>query len=261
MDKSGILNGVQKCLNPDSDLDTAQATQIVNKAVEDARTVAGEYLGTVKRLGAGDRNIPEGFCFGKPSLKAVWLHIHCVLHSLHSQQQLVYFGAVSKGSEQHMQGGAAKECVADLMHGAHSAEEQLPDADLGKSLREGFRNIPPPGTDPGRAYGVPSVRTDLHLRTRTSLANTQNYGNEPDATALLSPCSTADRGVNEDTYAEKRNRGDIRRLLDSAGISLPDKDFDEIFQAAAEHEGGDGCASLMAFMSSRHSRLQQQAGI
>ena len=71
VDKSGVLNGVQKCLNPDSDLSTPPATHIVNKVVEDARTVGGEYLGTVKRLGAGDRNISKDFCFGKPSLKAV----------------------------------------------------------------------------------------------------------------------------------------------------------------------------------------------
>lgn len=69
--KSGIHNGVQKCLNPESDEATAPATQIVNKAVEDARTVGGEYLGTVRWLGAGDRNIPEDFCFGKPSLAPV----------------------------------------------------------------------------------------------------------------------------------------------------------------------------------------------
>ena len=69
--KSGIHNGVQKCLNPGSDEATAPATQIVNKAVEDARTVGGEYLGAVRRLGAGDRNIPADFCFGKPLLPPV----------------------------------------------------------------------------------------------------------------------------------------------------------------------------------------------
>lgn len=161
----------------------------------------------------------------------------------------------------YVQGGGAKECVAHLMHGAHSVEEQLPDADLGKSLREGFRNIPPPGVDPNRAYGVPSVRTDLHLRSRTSVANAQNYGNEPDAMSLLSPCSTADRGVNEHTYAEKRDRDGIKTLLTSAGITLPDEEFSEVFQAAAKEEGSNHRASLMAFMSSRHKRLHEQAGV
>lgn len=69
--KSGIHNGVQKCLNPGSDQAEVPATKIVNKAVEDSRTVGGEYLGTARRLGAGDRNIPEDFCFGKPSLPPV----------------------------------------------------------------------------------------------------------------------------------------------------------------------------------------------
>jgi hypothetical protein len=214
----------------------------------------------VKRLGAGDRSIPEDFCFGKPSLPPVrCLHATLALLTAASGSQPVIH---SFGMRQVcMQGGGAKECVVNLLHGAQSAEEQLPDADLGKSLREGFRNIPPPGSDPSRAYGVPSVRTDLHLRSRTSIANTQNYGNEPDAMALLSPCSTADRGVNEDTYAEQRDRGNVRKLLDSAGIRLPDAEFDEVFADAAQAEGGDGRVSLMAFMNSRHRRLHEQAGL
>jgi EF-hand domain-containing family member B len=160
------------------------------------------------------------------------------------------------------QGEESKECVANLMRCANSAEMQLPDADLGKTLREGYRNIPPPGVDSNRAYGVPSVRTDLHLPARQSIANAQNYGNEPDANALLSPCSTADRGVNEDTFSQKRTAENIKQLLDStASIRLSDAEFDEVFQAAAEEVGNGSMCTLTSFMRARHKRLHQQAGL
>lgn len=48
-------------------------------------------------------------------------------------------------------------------------EQQQPDADLGKSLREGWRNIAPEG----KVFGVPSIRTDIPMPTKRSCASTQ----------------------------------------------------------------------------------------
>lgn len=45
------------------------------------------------------------------------------------------------------------------LQGGLSEAEQQPDADLGKSVREGWRNINPDS----RAFGVPSIRTDVAL--------------------------------------------------------------------------------------------------
>jgi hypothetical protein len=80
--------------------------------------------------------------------------------------------------------------VAHLMRGPQNGDDQ-PDPGLGKSLREGFRNL----DAAGRAFGLPSVRTDLPEPRRRSVANVQNYGNEPDVLSLLAPCSTAERYV------------------------------------------------------------------
>lgn len=168
-----------------------------------------------------------------------------------------------------MQGGK-EDGVGELIHGGYSAAQQQPDADLGKSLREGFRNIPPAAADGsidsraaggGRAYGLPSVRTDLHPPARASIANAQNYGNEADAAALLSPCSTADRGVNEEHYSARRDAAGVRGLLAGAGIAMGDAEFAACFEAAAASEGSSGRASLMAFMDTRHQMLHQQAGL
>jgi EF-hand domain-containing family member B len=144
------------------------------------------------------------------------------------------------------------------LHGSYTPQEQAPDADLGKSLREGFRNLPPNSV---HTFGVPSVRTDLHPPSRASIANAQNYGNEPNAYSLLVPCATADRGVNEEHYAAKKSREEVEELVRRAGIEMDQKSFSACFEEAAAVEGGLSKASLMAFMSTRHQLLQRSLGL
>lgn len=133
----------------------------------------------------------------------------------------------------------------------------MPDADLGRSLREGYRNWP----TPGHTFGVPSVRTDLTEARHVSIANTQNFGNEPSAFSLLAPCSTADRGVNETHYLQRQSRAEIRELLLAAGIEVPAADFDACFIASVRAEGEQDKTSLKCFMEVRHAMLHQQAGL
>lgn len=168
--------------------------------------------------------------------------------------------------------GRREDGVGDLLHGAYTVEQQQPDADLGKTLREGFRNVLPPAADGsigagsisgvgGRAFGVPSVRTDLHPPARASIANAQNFGGEPDASALLAPCSTADRGVNEEHYALRRDAAGVRKLLGRAGIAMGEAEFATCFDAASAAEGSGDRASLMSFMDTRHRMLHASAGV
>eukprot|EP00892_Ulva_mutabilis_P010820 jgi/Ulvmu1/810/UM010_0184.1 len=236
VEKSHTVNGVGKALNPDLGEAGPPGAQIVNRRVEEHRLVNGEVLGQPRRLGAGDRGLPADFTFGKPSLPK----------------------------------GGKEDGVGDLLHGAYTVEQQQPDADLGKSLREGFRNVLPAAADGsidagsgvgGRIFGVPSVRTDLHPPTRASIANAQNFGAEPDAAALLSPCSTADRGVNEEHYTLRRDAASVRGLLGGAGITMADDEFSACFSEAASAEGGGGKVSLMSFMETRHRMLHERAGL
>lgn len=147
--------------------------------------------------------------------------------------------------------------VEKLLQGYYPAEDQLPDADLGRSLREGFRNWP----TPGRTFGVPSVRTDLPQPQHLSVSNTQNFGNEPNAFSLLSPCSTADRGVNETHYLQRHGRAAIRTLVTDAQIAMDDAEFEACFAASAAAEGLADETSLKSFMDTRHSQLQKSAGL
>jgi len=50
-----------------------------------------------------------------------------------------------------------------------------------------------------RAFGVPTIRTDLPARSagQKSVADNSNYGGEPAAISLIFPSGGADRGVVE----------------------------------------------------------------
>lgn len=65
--------------------------------------------------------------------------------------------------------------VGELLTGTLTPAEQQPDADLGKSLREGFRNTTRAG-DENRSFGIPTIRTDVRLPKLRSVANTQVRG-------------------------------------------------------------------------------------
>jgi len=153
--------------------------------------------------------------------------------------------------------GGKEEGLEQLLRGHYSAAEQAPDADLGKSLREGFRNV----AAPGHTFGTPSIRTDLPLPRHMSVANCLNFGNEPDARSLLAPCSTADRGVSEQHYLEKRDRAAMHTLLQHAQVSMGSDMFDACFTASAHADGECDKASLRTFMECRHRILHLQAGL
>ena len=92
---------------------------MASKLQEDFKLTSADTLGTVRNLGAGDRKLPPTHAFGVASLL----------------------------------NGKREPGVDVLLTGGYSESQQQPDADLGKSLREGWRNIAPVG----RTYGVPSV--------------------------------------------------------------------------------------------------------
>jgi hypothetical protein len=56
--------------------------------------------------------------------------------------------------------------AAAVLRGDYSFQEQLPDKDLGKSTRPGFRNVT---KDPSRTFGVPTIRTDVPGEVSPSL--------------------------------------------------------------------------------------------
>ena len=198
VDKVSYQQGVRKALQPGLDQTLEQPAKVSNKIYEDFKSSATDYLGKPKKLGAGDRPLAPNHTYGLPSLR--------------------------HGPEPG---------VDQLLAGTMTPEEQGPDADLGKSIREGWRNIAPAG----KTFGLPSIRTDIPMPKTKSCANTVNFGNEPDAQQLLRPPRSVERGVNEEHYMALRGRDEVQELMVEAGIDLSSGDFDKVFAIAAEADG------------------------
>jgi len=59
-------------------------------------------------------------------------------------------------------------------------------------------------------YGVPTVRKDIRAPKKQSIANAQNYGNEPNSMQLIHPSATAERGVNEQHFNQQMSKDAMR---------------------------------------------------
>ena len=86
-------------------MDLQKQPRIIDKKVDEHQIATADLLGKPKINGHGERDFPDDMVFGCPSVTF------------------------------HQDG------VDKLIQGQYSSEEQQPDADLGKSLREGWRNI------------------------------------------------------------------------------------------------------------------------
>jgi hypothetical protein len=68
-------------------------------------------------------------------------------------------------SSAQIHGSKMATSAAEIMRGSYTPEQLLPDKDLEKSITPGFRNI----NTETRAFGCPSIRTDLPGGNRRSL--------------------------------------------------------------------------------------------
>ena len=196
------VEGVSKLLNPSTDAELSRRQVVVEKRLEDFREVASEPLGRVKTLGHGTLVSSEQV-FGMPSQKGPEWGVH--------------------------------ECMAK-----YSEEDQKPDADLGCSIRPGWRNTAPEG----RVFGVPSIRNDISAPSMKSITDHQNYGDEYGAGKLLYPTPYADAGVTTEDFLAPRAGGEIRAIFADAGFELDDAQFSAVFEKAAD---ADGAVSIASF--------------
>jgi len=187
------VDGMAKAMNPAKDERIPKEPRVCDKLLEDFREVHGEQLGKVKNLGFGERGVDtKTHVFGLPS---------------------------QRGPE-----WGARECM-----GNYTAEEQMPDKDLGRSLKPGWRNIAPPG----RMFGVPSIRKDIAAPQQKSVADHQNYGDESGAETLLYPPRFTDEGIEQQDFLYARSREDIKDIFSASGFEMSEEEFSQIFAAAA----------------------------
>eukprot|EP00736_Rhodelphis_marinus_P004756 Rmarinus@m.8557 len=106
------------------------------------------------------------------------------------------------------------------------------DAGLGRATRPGWRNELKPGDD-ARAFGVPTVRLDIQAPDQRSVADTQNYGDEPSAQSLLYPSLLMKAGITTADLVILRPRDAIQRICQDA-FNVTDEEFDLIFKEASD---------------------------
>lgn len=87
----------------------------------------------------------------------------------------------------------AAKCIA----GEPTEKELGPDKDLGKSLKPNCTNQVRRPEDVDRSFGCPTIRTDVPFKVKRSVADYNNYGDEPEAVDLLFPATFTELGVTE----------------------------------------------------------------
>lgn len=148
--------------------------------------------------------------------------------------------------------------LVQLLAGEYTKEEQEPDADLGKSLRPGFRNE---WHDPNRVFGLPSIRTDQPVPKQASIASTVNFGEEASARHLLFPARATHMGISENQYLEVQTRDGVAEYLKRAGIAVGEMEFEDIFSIAAEHDGQQDKCTMETYMKARHMMIARALGL
>ena len=204
--KDGEKMGVAKAMNPWLDDSYKRPPVVVEKLLEDFRVVSTEGLGAVKNLGYGNRSVPGGHVYGMPS---------------------------QSGPE-----WGVRECI-----GNYTPEEQLPDKDLARSIRPGWRNI---SANERRVFGVPSIRSDISAPALKSVADHQNYGDEAGAATLLYPPRFADEGVTQADFLTSTTKAEIADIFRCSGFALDDASIDETYERAKKLDA-NGLVSVQSF--------------
>ena len=172
----------------------AEGTTLVQKTVEDYRSTTKDQLGRPRNLGSGGPPVPADYAFGAKAGTLEW--------------------------------GAGK-CIT----GQPSPATLVPDKDLGRSTRFGFRNTPKPG-DEDRVFGVPSIRADVGKKTLKSVADHQNYGDEVQAVEILFPDHWLRYGLEKEEFLRPRSKPDIKELVRGAGINIGAGQFEAVYTRA-----------------------------
>lgn len=99
--------------------------------------------------------------------------------------------------------------------------------DLGKSTTPGYRNVV---TE--RAFGCPSIRTDIKRYSRSSVADSQNYGDEDEAARLLKPTLFSSLGLDIAELSKPRSKNFLLGFVKSIGLARgSDGEFDSVFES------------------------------
>ena len=116
-----------------------------------------------------------------------------------------------------------------------------PDIDLGRDVhyRNKLKNLQPSQRDFNRAYGVPSIRSDLPKKKLKSVSDIKNYGDEPDAYELLYPHPENVNGVEDKDFEELMTKEEIYELIKSFDFDIPRDEYNLIYQVGLKNYPND----------------------
>lgn len=143
---------------------------------------------------------------------------------------------------------SAQQCIA----GEYSASDQLPDHDLGRAVRPGWRNE----TSSDRRFGCPTVRIDVQPPTTRSVSDNQNYGDDTNAAKLLYPSPFVVQGVDDADYVDATDPCTIRDVMLRVGHDFTDADFDKIHSRACLVNGRVDAVGIQQFLAVVNDRLR-----
>ena len=195
------LDGAKKSLLMDTLESPYPKTKLVNSRLENFRQATENQLGKPKYHGTLHPKIGPDHTFGVPNkLSGFWNAGKCIFGDPHEIN---------------------KEAVE-------------PDKDLGRDFRykSKIKNLQPIEHDPNQIYGVPSIRRDLKKKSRVSVTDLTNYGDEEDAYELLYPHPCATMGVKDQDFDVLDDKENISKILKDNGYYLPEEEFNTIYEIA-----------------------------
>lgn len=177
---------------------------VISRAIENFKDM-GDVLGKTRCLGIGAENIPDDFVFGRPSVMPHEMNVW----------------------------GAAETITGEY---GTEKDDKAGYNDLGCSITPGFRNI----TTETRAFGVPSMRTDLpHVPpNKRSMADPMNYGDDVPARQLISPEDFSNMAVTPEDFNTVMVKDKVKTLFAKIGYTVEDDIFDFLYDVASEGQGG-----------------------
>ena len=117
-------------------------------------------------------------------------------------------------------------------------------------MTPGYRNILTEKSR-HRTFGVPSVRTDIPKYAVRSVADSQNYGDDPTGKELLYPSALSQMGIDDDEFTNLRDKDDIFSLFRATGAQLGDREH-KLYDDVAE----GGLCSIATFHKALVENLQ-----
>jgi len=103
--------------------------------------------------------------------------------------------------------------------------------------------------DANRAFGCPSVRVDIPFKEKRSVADYNNYGDEPEAVDLLFPATLSELGVCELDFQLPRTRENVKALFEKIGYTYKMGKFNTMYNRAKEMcNSPNDMVSVRAFM-------------